>query len=563
MTGLRSKVRETLLDPALWRPVLEEYALAMELAVALTDARGHLLGECINPQPLWSLLRPHTAVEGVCVFCLVPSERCTAHTDALKKGELIITSNRLGLAHFVVPLSIGGERLGTLIAGQVLGQFPDRHRLELEQTARERGISAQEVWEIASRARPVTQKTLRTYGQLLSTLANTFINARYQALVEAGRLAELSWLHYQVQQSNRQVTDILESIGDTFVSVDREWRVVYANRHTLISVDLDRKQVLGKSFWEVFPYLTGTEAESQHRRAMTERVTLHFEVLDPGSGHWSEVSVYPSADGLSIYGRDVTERKQAERALQEAKRDAELANRLKDQFLATLSHELRTPLNPIVGFTQLLRRGTLSTTATAQALDAIERNAKAQVRLTDDLLDVSRIVTGKLQLRTRPLDLAGVVEIALDSIRPAAEVKVIALSYSCERTVGQVSGDSDRLQQVLWNLLSNAIKFTPDGGQVLVQLTRSGTQAEIRVSDSGCGIRAEFLPFVFERFRQADGSSTRSHNGLGLGLAIVRHLVEMHGGVVRVDSPGEGQGTTFTVRLPILTDSTASNRHQN
>jgi signal transduction histidine kinase/ActR/RegA family two-component response regulator len=232
-------------------------------------------------------------------------------------------------------------------------------------------------------------------------------------------------------------------------------------------------------------------------------------------------------------------------------REAQEANRMKDEFLATLSHELRTPLNAIVGWTKLLQGGQLDAATTTRAIDTIDRNARAQTQLIEDILDVSRIVAGKLHLNVRPIEVRTVLEGALDSVRHAAEAKGVRLEARLADP-GELSGDPDRLQQVVWNLLSNAIKFTPRGGSVRVTLSRDPQHAEVVVEDTGIGIRPEFLPHVFERFRQADSSSTRPHGGLGLGLAIVRHLIELHGGTVDVASEGEGKGSRFTVRLPVV-----------
>jgi signal transduction histidine kinase/ActR/RegA family two-component response regulator len=234
-----------------------------------------------------------------------------------------------------------------------------------------------------------------------------------------------------------------------------------------------------------------------------------------------------------------------------ARADAEAANRLKDEFLATLSHELRTPLNAVFGWARMLRGGAMDPPTLARGLEVIERNAMAQVKLIDDLLDVSRIVTGKMRLNVRPVDLPAAVENAMDAIRPAANARAIALEAVLDPAAGPVMGDPDRLQQVVWNLLSNAIKFTPRGGHVQVSLARVSSHVEITVSDSGQGIEPELLPHVFERFHQGDSSSTRRHGGLGIGLALVRHLAELHGGGVSVRSAGIGHGATFTVRLPI------------
>jgi signal transduction histidine kinase len=242
---------------------------------------------------------------------------------------------------------------------------------------------------------------------------------------------------------------------------------------------------------------------------------------------------------------------------QAARRHAEEANRMKDEFLATLSHELRTPLNAILGWVQVLRTGKLDAAAGARALETIERNSRAQAQLIADLLDVSRIITGKLRLELKPVELARIIDAALDSARPAADAKAIELAVSLAALESPVLGDNDRLQQVIWNLLSNAIKFTPRDGRVEVRLRESGRNAIIEVRDSGIGIRPDFLPYVFDRFRQAESTLTRSHGGLGLGLSIVRHLLELHGGTVEVESEGEGMGTTFRVSLPLRGTATA------
>jgi CheY-like chemotaxis protein/two-component sensor histidine kinase len=223
---------------------------------------------------------------------------------------------------------------------------------------------------------------------------------------------------------------------------------------------------------------------------------------------------------------------------------------MKDEFLAMLSHELRTPLSAIAGWAHILREGGLTPAEASRAIEVIDRNARVQGQLISDILDVSRIISGKLRLEKKPVAAAAIVEAALDTVRPSAEAKPVRLEASLDPSAGHVFVDPDRLQQVVWNLLSNAIKFTPEGGLVSVRLAGSGSQVEIVVRDSGEGISPEFVPHVFERFRQADSSTTRPHGGLGLGLAIVRHLVEAHGGTVVAESAGKGQGSSFTLRLP-------------
>ena len=242
---------------------------------------------------------------------------------------------------------------------------------------------------------------------------------------------------------------------------------------------------------------------------------------------------------------------------------AERANRLKDEFLATLSHELRTPLNAILGWAELLANAKLEPVDSLRAIEVIRRNARMQVQLIDDVLDVSRIITGKLRLNVQPVDLGTIIIAAVDGLRPAAEAKEMRLQLQLDSPAGQVSGDPDRLQQVAWNLISNAIKFTAKGGRVLVRLERVEANVEVTITDTGQGITPEFLPHVFDRFRQADATTTRAFGGLGLGLAIVRQLVELHGGTVRAESEGKDLGSTFTVSLPLMAGRNAVSDTEN
>jgi signal transduction histidine kinase len=255
---------------------------------------------------------------------------------------------------------------------------------------------------------------------------------------------------------------------------------------------------------------------------------------------------------------EITERRQAEEERAQmlvrekaARAEAEQANRTKDEFLATLSHELRTPLSAILGWSHLVRTGKLDDAQMSRAFETIERNARSQSQLIDDLLDVSRIITGKLQIEARPVDLFAVIEAASDAVRPAIEAKEIQFETMLDTDACFVPGDINRLQQIFWNLFSNATKFTPARGQVRVEAKRSGERVRIAVKDSGIGITPEFLPYIFDRFRQADGSTTRLHGGLGLGLSIVKHLIQLHNGAIEVESEGKGKGATFTVTLPL------------
>ncbi|MFN0119286.1 MAG: PAS domain S-box protein [Blastocatellia bacterium] len=281
--------------------------------------------------------------------------------------------------------------------------------------------------------------------------------------------------------------------------------------------------------------------------------SLNFGSLQPGAYGEKHADIARDiADTLAL----AIQNARLYEAEQRARAAAEAADRLKDEFLATVSHELRSPLNAILGWNHLLRSGNVNPEIQQRAIETIERNARAQAQLVNDLLDVSRIVSGKLRLSITEIDLIPVIVNALDSVRPAAAAKGISLETAFASTPALVSGDPDRLQQVMWNLLHNAVKFTPANGLVSVSLARASDRLELAVRDNGRGVSPDFLPFVFDRFRQAERSITRSHGGLGLGLSIVRHLVELHGGTVSVASPGEGLGATFSVTLPVPPSST-------
>ena len=286
-------------------------------------------------------------------------------------------------------------------------------------------------------------------------------------------------------------------------------------------------------------YLKNIEASLEQ----TEAARLHVEEL---SRYISELQHSEEARGHLLL--------RAERA----RAEAEAANRIKDEFLATLSHELRTPLTSLLGWSSVLREAKRDEKVLAQGLDAIDRNARMQAQLIDDLLDVSRIVSGKLNLDVRPLDITSVARAAINVVQPAADAKGITLDYFAEPGLGAISADSARVHQIIWNLLSNAVKFTPQGGKISLRVDQTGSDARVTVKDTGQGVDPEFLPRVFDRFRQADSSTTRSFGGLGLGLAIVRHLVELHGGTVSAQSDGVGKGAMFSATFPLLADRTAS-----
>jgi PAS domain S-box-containing protein len=364
----------------------------------------------------------------------------------------------------------------------------------------------------------------------------------------------------------------LGSIGDGVLATDAQGNVQFMNSVTERLTGWSAEEAAGRPIGEVFRIVnehTGAEVENPVVRALREGLVVgmaNHTLLISRSGGVTPIddSAAPiqSRDGRTLgvvlVFRDVTERKQVdserERLLErerESRYAAESASRAKDSFLATVSHELRTPLGVILGWAGILRAGNADARTVERAAEIVERNARAQAKLIDDMLDISRIVSGKFQIEPAEIDPARVVGAAVESLRPAAEEKGVDLALTVEPLPGPVVADPERLQQIVWNLLSNAIKFSSQGGKVTVALGPAGDRLRIEVRDEGVGIDPQRLPHVFERFWQADTSSTRRHGGLGLGLAIVRHLAEMHGGRVTAASPGEGYGATFTVEIPL------------
>jgi len=408
---------------------------------------------------------------------------------------------------------------------------------------------------------------------------------RAQEVAEANRKlsAAIGVLNVEIAERERAQTALhrereflealLENMEDGIVACDAEGVLTLFNRATRDFHGLPDEPLPAERWAEHYDLFL---ADGETRMAR-EDIPL-FRALQGELVRNAEMVIAPKhgprrrllASGRALFGasgeklgavvvmHDITTERQAEEERvhlieeREARKSAEESNRLKDEFLATISHELRTPLTAILGWTSLLGAGQLDDETAARALNTIHRNARLQVQLIDDLLDVTRIITGKLRLDVSTIELVQVIEAAVDAVRPAAEAKNIRLQVLLDPQVGPVSGDPDRLQQVVWNLLTNAVKFTPKGGRVQVRLERINSHVELMVSDSGKGIDSEFLPHVFNRFRQADQKSTRAHGGLGLGLAIVRQLVELHGGSVHAESEGEGQGATFVVQLPLM-----------
>lgn len=372
----------------------------------------------------------------------------------------------------------------------------------------------------------------------------------------------------QAEEARATLAAIVESSDDAIISKDLNGVITSWNRGAERLFGYTGEEAIGHSVAMLIPPDRLDEEPEILRQLRLGKSVEPYETIrrrKDGTLIDISLSVSPISDergrvvGASKIARDISERKRAEAELkalitreQEARTSAEVANRVKDEFLAMVSHELRTPLNAIVGWTLLLKSGNLDQPEIERAIQIIDRNAKAQAMIIDELLDVSRIISGKLKIEMKAVDLPNVIEAAIDGVRLSADAKAIEVIHSLDSQAGPVAGDAVRLQQVIWNLLTNAIKFTPKGGRVVVELKRSASDVKIIVTDNGEGIPPEFLPQIFERFQQGDSSSKRMHGGLGLGLSIVRTLIRMHGGSVQGESEGKGRGATFTVSLPLM-----------
>jgi PAS domain S-box-containing protein len=359
----------------------------------------------------------------------------------------------------------------------------------------------------------------------------------------------------------RHLAKVVESSDDAIISKDLNSIIISWNSAAERMFGYTAAEAVGKSIRMIIPPDRQSEEDTVLARIRSGEPIDHYETIrmrKDGVLFPISLTVSPIYDdsgtviGASKIARDISE---TTRLAQENARlfaEAQDANRMKDDFLAVLSHELRTPLNAIVGYSRLLRGGLMPATEVQRAFETLERNANSLTRIVEDVLDVSRIVSGKIRLNVQAVELAVVVDNAVTTMQPAADAKGVRLQTLVDPRVGPISGDPDRLQQVVWNLVSNAVKFTPKGGRVQVVLERINSYVELVVSDTGVGITPEFLPHVFDRFRQADSGPTRKSGGLGLGLAIVRHLVELHGGSVHADSGGADKGATFTLRFPLM-----------
>jgi PAS domain S-box-containing protein len=375
--------------------------------------------------------------------------------------------------------------------------------------------------------------------------------------------------HKRAEERLARDAHLLENVRDSVIVTDLEGIVTFWNEGATHLFGWTAEEMVGRSNADRFPEPTRTEVKRWIAKIAAGETEFDGEWLDTrrdGSPIWIEATTRllrrPDGSPAGVMGvsRNISDRKKAEdererllAAEQAARGEAERAGRIKDEFLATLGHELRTPLNAILGWSQILAGGGRDKDDLAEGLRTIERNARAQAQIVSDLLDMSRIISGKVRLEMQQIAVASVVRSAIETVKPTADAKGVLIWPVLDAAVGPVSGDPNRLQQIFWNLLTNAVKFTPRGGRVSVKISRADSNVEVSVTDTGEGIPPEFLPLVFDRFRQADATTTRRHGGLGLGLAIVKQLVELHGGSIQAASAGTGHGAAFTISLPLLT----------
>lgn len=498
------------------------------------------------------------------------AERQSSHLAAIVESsdDAIISNDLNGM---ITSWNKGAEKLFGYTAEEVIGKSitilfpPDR----MDEEARVMGcIRRGEKISHYETVRLRKDGSLMEISLTVSPLRN-----------EAGEIIGASKISRNITEQKRAEKALIESeerFAKAFnaspivltISSLRTGKLIEVNDTFVKTTGFSREEAIGQTTLELGLWKRPEDREAElgvvRQRGQVRDQEYQFQTK---SGR--ELTGLLSAERIELDGepvaltviRDITEEKRLMERERTLRLQAEEANRLKDEFLSTVSHELRTPLNHMLGWIVMMRGGRLTPQQTDDALETIERNARAQNRLIEDLLDVSRIITGKLQIELRPVEIVNVLHSAVTSARPAANARGIELRLETEsKNSLVVLGDPDRLQQIAWNLVSNAIKFTPEGGRVQIRLDRVDTHVEIAVADNGLGINPEFLPYVFDRFRQEDGGVSRQFGGLGLGLAIVRHLVELHGGTVQADSAGLGQGATFTVSLPVASGRLPSPR---
>jgi PAS domain S-box-containing protein len=549
---LSPKLRADLLDLDAWGEILTTYGRTMRVAVALTDSEGHVLGKCHNAQPAWRLL--HDAVHGWgagCPFCITTSLPCTAVAEALQTGGAVMVRDQAGLTHVAVPLLLGKQHLGAIIAGQVFDRYPEP--LPLRRVAKEYGVSAQQLWDVARKQRPVSSAVLRASGDLLCSLGHAFLQQRYGAILEAN-LAE----------TNRRFRFLVEGTRDyALFTMDPTGRVTSWNVGAERMLGYVEAEIVGHNFSCIF---TPEDIQNGVPEKQLSKALQAGQAEDEGwrvTGNqkqiWANVKItalLEDADpvrGFAIIMQDVTERRKIAILLEEGRRDR---TRLQEKFLSHVSHELRTPLTAIYFFTTNVLDGLLGDLTPEQhenltlALD----NVKQLKDMVSDLLDITRVETHKLTVEPQHASPVKLIAEVLSTCRTNAAVKSINLRSDVAPGLPFVWADPARVRQILINLIDNGIKFTPEGGTVTVE-SRPVVENEgflcLSVSDMGCGISPDNRETIFDRLAQIKSSAEASRSGLGLGLFIARELVSRHGGRIWVESE-LGHGSTFCFTLPVF-----------
>jgi PAS domain S-box-containing protein len=377
-------------------------------------------------------------------------------------------------------------------------------------------------------------------------------------MLQAAQLRSEAVRRKAAKQALAERAALLESITDAFYALDRQLRFTYINHRALDYFKREREGLLGRRIDEVFPAVKGTLLEAQLQRVLREQCSVAFETFSSVAQSWIDLNIYPAAQGLTVYFRDISDRKRAEQELQRAEESLRQSDRRKSEFLALLAHELRNPLAPIANGVKILRLRAAADATADRTLDMMDRQLKHLVRLVDDLLDVGRITSGKLQLRMQRVVMAEVLETAVESTRNQIEALGHELVVDIRAHDLVVEADPDRLVQVFANLLTNGAKYTERGGRIQITLERQGQEAVVMVADNGIGIPEKSIGEVFEMFSQLGNRPSHAEGGLGIGLALVHRLVQMHGGAVTAGSAGVGKGSTFTIRLPAQAVAPAS-----
>lgn len=511
----------------LWNDLRKTDSFSLFCAYPMNRLSGAALGE-----PLSSVCREHSRV--------IPAESYTALTNSDQRLRAIIELQQKARSlEIEVAERREAEAAVRAVKSELEVQVEDLRRLH------EMSTRLTSLLDFESVLREVLRAALAVHGTEMGLLSlsdpgRAGLSVKVQSGFDERSLREIGW----IPGGGRMCRACFEQCG----------RVVIEDvmAESALDINLEVARLLGFRACHSTPLIT-------HAGRIIGVISVHFrDARRPSEREIRLMDLYArmaadSIDNAQLHHQTELELEKRREALvgeQVARAEAESANRMKDEFLATVSHELRTPLNAIIGWSHMLRGGSLDEANRARAIETIERNAKSQAQLIEDILDVSRMITGKLRLNIRSVDVSSAINSAVDSVQLAADSKNIRLEVTVDPSVRHIYGDSSRLQQIIWNLISNAIKFTPAGGRVDIRLERVDQEAQIKVTDTGQGISQSVLPYIFDRFRQGDGTITRRHGGLGLGLAIVRHLVELHGGTISAESPGEGGGATFTVRLP-------------